>query len=150
MSSRYFEDFGPGQVFTSDGGIEVSREEIEIFARQFDPQPFHLSPEGGENSLFGRQVASGWHTAALSMRLKTMCGIDAAGGLIGLTVENMTWPRAVLPGDTLRGEIKILEKRPSKSNPARGLVKYHMTTFNQKDEAVLEMDVLIIVPVRET
>ena len=121
MSERYFEDFAVGQVFRPAGRVLVDRDEIIAFARKFDPQPFHLDDEAGRRSIFGRLVASGWHTAAMTMSLVARSEYRPAGGTIGLGFDDLRWPIPVLPGDELRIETEVLEMRPSRSRPDRGL-----------------------------
>jgi len=141
---RYFEDLNVGDRFGT-ATVTVTEADMVAFARQFDPQPFHLDAEAARDSAFGRFVASGWHTAALSMRLLVQGEVQPAGGMIGLGVERIEWPRPVLPGDTLHATSEIIEKRPSRSRPDRGLVKIRSTTFNQRDEPVQVMVSLQIV-----
>jgi acyl dehydratase len=132
---RYFEDLNVGDTFRT-GSIEITEDDIRDFARQFDPQPFHLDEEHARETIFGRLVASGWHTAAITMRLLVEGNLQLAGGLLGLGADTLQWPRAVLPGDRLRVVSEILEMRPSQSRPDRGIVKVRHTTLNQRDEAV--------------
>ena len=101
MTERYLEDLHVGDRFESDA-FEVTEEGIIAFARQFDPQPFHLDVQAAEQSVFRGLVASGWHTAAMSMRLFVTGGLKLAGGSVGLGVDELRWPRPVKPGDTLR------------------------------------------------
>jgi acyl dehydratase len=135
VATLYLEDFAPGQTFGS-GRLRMDKERIKSFAAEFDPQPFHLDEEAARDSIFGGLAASGWHTAALTMRLLVDSGLKPAGGLIGLGFDELRWPRAVRPGDELRVESEVLEVRPSKSRPDQGLVKVRMTTLNQNGEAV--------------
>jgi acyl dehydratase len=135
VTTLYLEDFAPGQTFGS-GRLRMDKERIKSFAAEFDPQPFHLDEEAARDSIFGGLAASGWHTAALTMRLLVDSGLKPAGGLIGLGFDELRWPRAVRPGDELRVESEVLEVRPSKSRPDQGLVKVRMTTLNQNGEAV--------------
>ena len=137
MGLLYFEDFPPGEI-VQYGDIEVSAARIKAFAEQFDPQPFHLDEAAARSSIFGRLVASGWHTAAMTMRLMVDSDMHIAGGLIGVGVEQVRWPQPVLPGDRLRVEVEVLEVRPSRSNPSRGLVRFKSQTLNQNDEVVME------------
>jgi acyl dehydratase len=102
MTERYFEDFAAGQVFRPSGRVRIDKEDIMAFAQKFDPQPFHLDEEAARHSMFGRLVASGWHTAALTMSLIARSDYRAAGGTIGLGFESLRWPMPVLPGDELR------------------------------------------------
>ncbi|MGA2815021.1 MAG: MaoC family dehydratase [Xanthobacteraceae bacterium] len=150
MSDRYFEDFVVGQVLKPSGRARVEKEEIVAFAKQYDPQPFHLDEEAGRKSIFGRLVASGWHTAALTMRLVAQSEHKAATGTIGLGFDGMRWPRPVLPGDELRIETEVIEVRPSKSRPDRGLIKMRTRTLNQNGEVVQELIANAMVPRRPT
>ena len=136
MSERYFEDIRAGDRFES-GTYNVTAEGIIAFAQEFDPQPFHLDEEAAVESIFGGLTASGWHTAAIAMRLFVTSGLNPAGGAIGLGVDELRWPAAVRPGDILRAEIQVLEVRPSKSKPEQGIVKIRNTTKNQRGEIVL-------------
>jgi acyl dehydratase len=135
---RFFEDFAVGLPFRSSGEIEVTAERIKAFAAEFDPQPFHLDDRAGAGTFFGGLVASGWHTAAVAMRLlvDSDLGLWAQGA--GLAVESMRWPRPVRPGDSLRVEGRVSETRPSRSHADRGIVKFQTTVYNQRHEAVLE------------
>src|ERR1700677_107322 len=136
MSDRYLEDFVVGQVFKPSGRARVEKDEIIAFAKQYDPQPFHLDEEAGRKSIFGRLVASGWHTAALTMRLVAQSEYSPATGTIGLGFDGMRWPIPVLPGLELRIEREVLEVRPSKSRPVRGLIKRRTRTLAYHGEVV--------------
>jgi acyl dehydratase len=133
---RYLEDFAPGQVYGGNDRTRVQTEEIKRFAAEFDPQPFHLNEEAASASLFGGLAASGWHTAALTMRLLVASDLKPAGGIIGAGFDELRWPAPVRPGDELRVESEILEVRPLKSRADRGVVKVKTTTLNQRGEAV--------------
>lgn len=129
----YLDDLKTGQRYAS-GTLTVSEQQIVEFARQFDPQPFHMDPEAARNTIFGGLVASGWHTAALSMRL--WCGaFPVAHGLIGLGGE-AAWPNPTKPDDSLHVEGEIIEIRPSRSHQDRGIVTVRMETKNQRGEVV--------------
>jgi acyl dehydratase len=130
----YLEDLAPGQRWCSDRCV-IEEAEIRAFAAQFDPQPFHLDPVAARSSLFGGLAASGWHTAAVMMRLLVGGGLRLAGGLIG-TGGTLSWPKPTRPGDVLRVESEVLEVRPSKSRPDRGTVTVRCTTINQREEVV--------------
>lgn len=106
------------------------------FAAEFDPQPFHLADEGAAHTVFGRLAASGWYTAALSMKLLVDGDLKPAGGVVGLGFEEFRWPQPVRAGDELRVQSEILDVRPSKSRPDQGVIKVRTTTLNQKGEAV--------------
>lgn len=144
----YFEDFHVGQTFER-GGYTITKEAALAFAREFDPQYFHTDEEAAKKSLFKGLAVSGWHTASASMRLKIESDLHkVAGGLIGMGLEELRWPRPVYPGDTLRIVITILETRLSQSRPDRGVVRYKMDTFNQRSELVMETATAVIVPRR--
>jgi len=132
---RYLEDFVVGQTFTS-GRAQVTQQEIQAFAAEFDPQPFHLDENAAQDTFFKGLAASGWHTAAMTMRLLVEGEVKPAGGIIGAGFEEMRWPRPVRPGDELRTESEVLEVRPSKSRPDQGVIKLRTTTLNQNDEVV--------------
>ena len=145
MTELYFEDLAPGQVFMH-GGYTITKEHAIAFAKEYDPQYFHIDEEAAKDSMFGKLAVSGWQTAAISMRLKALSDLGKVhGGLIGAGLETVKWPRAVYPGDTLRAVIRILEKRLSKSRPAHGVVRYKMETFNQVDELVMEAVTSVLV-----
>ena len=135
MPLLFLEDFTPGQVFGS-GTIAVTEADIIAFGRSFDPQPFHLDPIAAELTFFRGLAASGWHTAALSMRLLVDSEVKPAGGIIGAGFEELSWPRAVRPGDVLRLETEVLEVRRSQSRPMQGILKTCGTTYNQDNKVV--------------
>jgi acyl dehydratase len=147
MSERYLDDFAVGQTFGS-GRIVVDETRIKTFAAEFDPQPFHLDAEAARKSFFGGLAASGWHTAALSMRLLVEGDLKPAGGIIGAGFDEFRWPRPVRPGDELRVESEVLEVRPSKSRPEQGMIKVRTTTLNQNGEAVQIFVGNLVVPRR--
>ena len=118
-ATLYLEDLCVAQRFVS-GAYLIDEEQIRAFAKQFDPQPFHLDAEAAKATFFGELVASGWHTAAITMRLLVESGLPIAGGLIGAGGE-ITWLKPVRPGAVLHVESEILELRPSRSRPDRGL-----------------------------
>jgi acyl dehydratase len=131
----YLEDFAPGQRYVS-GKLRVEPTAIKAFAAQFDPQPFHLDEDAARDTFFGGLAASGWHTAALSMKLLVESDFRPAGGIIGTRAEELKWPRPVRPGDELHVESEVLEVRPSKSRADQGFVKCRSTTLNQNGEPV--------------
>lgn len=144
MAALYLDDLKPGQHHATPSHT-VTEAEILDFARQFDPQPFHLDHAAGRASLFGGLAASGWHTAALSMRLLVTGGLPTAGGTVGLGGE-ITWPKPVYPGDTLHVESTVLEVTPSKSKPDRGVVVIENLTKNQHGEVVQRFLGKLMVP----
>jgi acyl dehydratase len=147
MTLRYLDDFAPGQKFGS-GRLTVDPERIKSFGAEFDPQPFHVDEAAARNSLFRGLAASGWHTAAMTMRLLVEGELRPAGGIIGVGFEELRWPRPVRPGDELRIESEILEVRASKSRPEQGLIKVKTTTLNQNGDAVQVFVGNLIVPRR--
>ena len=130
----YLEDLQVGQRFTS-GEYRVEESGIHSFAEQFDPQPFHLNEAAAAASIFEGLAASGWHTAAITMRLMVTGGVPFAAGIIGLGGE-IAWPRPTRAGDVLRVESEIIEILPSRSKPNQGIVRVRSTTLNQSGEAV--------------
>jgi acyl dehydratase len=148
MTAKYFlEDFAVGQVFAT-GKVQVDTDQIKSFAKQFDPQPYHLDEEAAEKSPFNGLAASGWHTAALTMRLLVDGDFKPAGGILGVGFDALSWPKPVRPGDELHAKSEILEVRPSKSKPDRGTIRVRTTTYNQNDEAVQEFTGNLLVPRR--
>src|SRR5713226_7266538 len=139
----YLEDLYVGQKFTS-GTYRMDEARIKAFAAEFDPQPFHLDEEAARNSVFRGLAASGWHTAAATMRLLVTSGLPFAGGLVGLGGE-IAWARPTRPGDTLRVESEILEIVPSRTKPNQGIVIVRSSTLNQHGEQVQAFTAKIIV-----
>ena len=148
MKERYFDDLKAGDRFESESFALPAKEIIE-FAEKFDPQKFHLNAKSAERSIFKGLIASGWHTAAITMRLfvKTL---NFAEGAIGLGVEELRWPSAVRPGDILQVETEIIEARPSRSKRDHGVVHLRNTTKNQRGEIVQTMTAHALVPRRKT
>jgi acyl dehydratase len=145
----YLEDLAAGQIYRSGGEpLRVDAEAIKAYAAQFDPQPFHLDDAAAQGTLFRGLAASGWHTAALTMRLLVEQGVPLAGGIIGAGLDELRWPRPVRPGDRLRIESEVMEVRPSRSNPAQGLVKMKTTTLNHDNEPVQIFVANLLVPRR--
>ncbi|HEX9462620.1 MAG TPA: MaoC family dehydratase [Alphaproteobacteria bacterium] len=135
MSVHYLEDFAVGQKFGSDR-IKVDAARIKSFAAEFDPQPFHLDEGTARDTFFRGLAASGWHTAAMTMRLLVGSELKPAGGIIGAGLDEFRWPLPVRPGDELHLESEVLEVRPSKSRPEQGLIKVRTSTLNQDGLAV--------------
>lgn len=148
MTQRYLEDFAVGQTFGS-GRLVIDRERIKRFAAEFDPQPFHLDEEAANDTFFRGLAASGWHTAAATMRLLVEGEMKPAGGIVGAGFDEFRWLRPVRPVDELRIESEILEVRPSKSRPEQGVIKARTTTLNQNGEPVQILVANLIVPRRE-
>jgi acyl dehydratase len=145
--ARYFEDFAAGDTFVSPART-VTLDEIRDFARAYDPQPFHVDEVAAAASFFGRLVASGWHTAALTMRLLTESELDVAGGLIGAGMEELRWPNPLLPGDTIRVELEVVEVRASRSRPSVGIVRLRMCTVREDGTPVQTQIASLMVPRR--
>src|SRR3984893_13016701 len=137
MKQRYFEDLKAGERFKS-GTYNVSEEQIISFAREFDPQPFHLDAAVAERTMFGQLIASGWHTAAITMRLFVQA-LNFAEGAIGLGVDELRWPNPVRPNDVLQVETEIVDLRESRSKPSHGVVRLRYVTTNQRGEIVQTM-----------
>jgi len=144
---RYLEDFEVGQKFNSHR-LRVEKGRIKAFAAEFDPQPFHLDDDAARNTMFGGLAASGWHTAAITMKLLVESDLKPAGGIVGAGFDELRWPLPVRPGDELRVESEILHVRTSKSHPQQGLIKVRTTTLNQNDEPVQVAVGNLVVPRR--
>jgi acyl dehydratase len=147
MTTRYLEDFVVGQKFGS-GTRRMEKERTTSFAAEFDPQPFHLDEAAARETIFGGLVASGWHTAAATMRLLVDGELKIAGGLVDAGFDELRWPRPVRPGDQLHLESEIMEVRVSRSRPDRGLIKVRTTTLNQTGQAVQILVANLVVPRR--
>jgi acyl dehydratase len=146
--SLYLEDFAPGQRYRGTQRIRIEEDRIKSFAAEFDPQPFHQDAAAANASLFRGLAASGWHTAAATMRLLVDGEFKPAGGIIGAGFDELRWPRPVRPGDELRVESEVLEVRPSSSRPEQGLIKVRTTTLNQHGEIVQVSVGNLVVPRR--
>lgn len=148
MSILYFEDFTPGQRFAGSTRIRIEEDRVKTFASEFDPQPFHLDEGAASASIFRGLAASGWHTAAVTMRLLVDSEFQPAGGIVGAGFDELRWPRPVRPGDELRVESEVLEVRPSKTRPEQGLIKVRTNTLNQNGEVVQTSVGNLVVPCR--
>jgi acyl dehydratase len=146
---RNLEDYAVGQTYGS-GRIRVDQTQIKAFAAEFDPQPFHMDETSAARTILGGLAASGWHTAAITMRLMVDGDLKPAGGIVGAGFEEFRWPRPVRPGDELHVQCEILDVRTSKSRPERGLIKVKTTTFNQNNDPVQIMVGTLVVPRRST
>ncbi|MDN0083149.1 MaoC family dehydratase [Crenobacter sp. SG2305] len=142
----YLEDIDIGQRFTSDRQ-QVDLDAITTFAAQFDPQPFHLDDEAASEALFGGLAASGWHTAAITMRLLVTGPLRIAGGIVGAGAE-VTWPKPTRPGDELVVKSEVMDVVRSRSRPERGIVTVRSETLNQHGEVVQTMTAKLVVPCR--
>lgn len=148
MDLYYLDDLAAGQRFAGSARIPIEEARITAFAAEFDPQPFHLDESAARASIFRGLAASGWHTAAVTMRLLVGSEFKPAGGIVGAGFDELRWPRPVRPGDVLRVEIEVLEVRSSKSRPEQGVVKVRTTTLNQNDEVVQVSVGNLVVPRR--
>ena len=146
VSERYFEDLKIGDRFQSDS-YQVTENGIVNFAREFDPQIFHVDGASAKQTMFEGLIASGWHTASITMRLfvRTM---SVPGAIIGLGVDELRWPNPVRPGDLLRVETEIVDLRQSRSKPSYGIIRLRNITKNQRDEVVQSMLASALVPKR--
>jgi acyl dehydratase len=131
-----FAEFSVGQRFAGPAR-PITLDEIKEFAEKFDPQPFHLDAAAAAASPFGGLVASGWHTACVTMRLLVEGGLPIAGGILGAGIDELRWLRPVRPGDTLRVESEVLEIMPSASRPGQGRMRVAARTFNQEGAQVM-------------
>ncbi len=147
MTRIFLEDLQPGQRFTA-GPVEVTTADIKRFAAEFDPQPFHLDEAAAEaHPIFQGLAASGWHTAAITMRLVVQAMGEFGWGVIGAGGD-LQWPRPVRPGDRLRLVVEVLEVAPSRSRPDRGTAMLRLATLNDRDEEVQTFAPRVLVPRR--
>jgi acyl dehydratase len=148
MKKLYFDDLKIGDRFQSETYV-VIEDGIVAFAREFDPQSFHLDPKKAQQSIFKGLIASGWHTAAITMRLFAQT-LNFAEGAIGLGVDELRWPNAVRPGDVLRVETEIVDVRSSQSKPNYGIIRLRNVTTNQRGEIVQTMFAHAMLPRRSS
>jgi acyl dehydratase len=148
VPAQYLEDFAAGQRFLT-GTLRISAEDIKRFASEFDPQPYHLDETLAVDTIFRGLAASGWHTAAITMKLLVGSDFSPAAGIIGVGFDELRWPKPVRPGDESHAESEVLDVRVSKSNPAQGVIKVRTATLNQRGEAVQISVGNVIVPRRE-
>jgi acyl dehydratase len=140
MSIRSFEDFHVGDTLELGETAQLTAEEIITFARQFDPQSFHLDAEEAKDSMFGQLVASGWHTTSLVMRLLVDGLLNHSISMGSPGVDTIRWLRPLRPGDMLHARFTVLETTPSKSRPTMGIVRSKIEAFNQNDEVVMTLE----------
>jgi acyl dehydratase len=136
MATIHFDDFAPGQVYLL-GRRTLTHDEIVAFAREWDPQPFHLDEQAAAASIYGGLIASGWHTVCVFMRLFADGLLNRSAAMGSPGVDEVRWLRPVRPGDTLEARIEVLEVRPSRSKPDRGIVRLRSAVINQHQEEVL-------------
>ncbi|MET0940906.1 MAG: MaoC family dehydratase [Mesorhizobium sp.] len=142
----YLDDLCVGQSFTSATHM-IDEAQIKAFASQFDPQPFHTDETTAKDTFFKGLAASGWHTAAITMRLNVETGLPLAGGIIGAGGE-ISWPAPTRPGDTLHVESEVVEITPSRSKPDRGIAVIVSRTINQRGEVLQILKAKLVVPRR--
>jgi len=145
--ARFLEDLTPGTTFESPAR-KITEEDIIEFARRYDPQPFHTDPEAAKTSFFGKLIASGWHTAALTMKMLSEAKMELAGGIIGAGMEEVKWPSPLLPDDLIHVRVEILGGRASKSRPEIGIVRAFVQTLREDGTAVQELYANLVVPTR--
>jgi len=146
MKEHYFDDFKVGDRFKSEP-LKVTEKQVIEFAHKFDPQMFHLNRRSAERTIFKGLIASGWHTAAMTMHLFVQT-LNFAEGAIGLGIDKLRWPNVVRPGDVLTVETRIVHKRPSRSRPKYGIIRMRKVTKNQRGEIVQTMLASAMVPRR--
>ena len=149
VEQRYFEDYVIGQCHEF-GSISVEADEVIAFARRFDPQPFHTDPEAGKRSIYGGMIASGWHTAALMMRLFVDHYLSHVASLGSPGVDELRWLKPVYPGDVLSLRVTILEANRSRSKPDRGIIRSDIQVLNQRHDIVMTMKALNFLRCRES
>ena len=147
LHDRWFEDYVPGAVHDL-GSVVVDEQEVVAFARQFDPQPFHLDQERAEKSAFGGLVASGWHTACMVMRLMVDHYLSEVSSEGSPGIDELRWLRPVRPGDQLLVKITILDARRSRSRPERGVVRSQIETLNQDGQVVMHLTFAVFIRCR--
>ena len=135
---KYWDDFKAGESIAL-GSHTITEAEILEFARQFDPQPFHVDPEAAKSSVFGGLIASGWHTGAMWMRLYVDSLLDGAAAMGSPGIEELRWLAPVRPGDTLRCRFTLIDSRPSGSKSDRGVARFRYEVVDQTDRAVMTM-----------
>lgn len=144
VEDRYFEDYPVGGVFTF-GSIGLDRDKVIAFAEAYDPQPMHTDPAFAEAGPFKGLIASGWHTAALAMRLYVDHFLTHAASLASPGIDELRWPRPARPGDLLSIRVTVLESVPSRSKPDRGMIRALVETLNDQGEVVMSMKVMSLI-----
>jgi acyl dehydratase len=144
---RYFEDYAPGAVFTSDA-IALSEAEIIEFARRYDPQAMHTDPEAAAKGRFGGLIASGWHTAALMMRLFATHFLSPESSVASPGIDELRWLQPVRAGDVLSLRVTVIEARRSRSRPGEGVVRSHIEVLNQRGDMVMSLKPISLIACR--
>ena len=147
-TARYLEDFEPGQRFEGTTRVRIGVADAKAFAREFDPQPFHLDEEAAQRSLFRGLVVSGWHTAAVTMRLLVDGDLKPAGGILGAGIDELEWLRPVRPGDELHVTSEVVQTIAPRPNRQHGVMRVRTITFNQHGEPVMSYVAALRVPSR--
>lgn len=148
IDQRYFEDYVVGTTYEFQDGVTLSAKDIIDFAREFDPQSFHVDPDAAARGQFGGLIASGWHTTAVMMRLLAGHYLSSVASLASPGVDELRWVAPVRPGDTLRLRATVVEGRRSRSKPDRGMVRTAIELLNQRDEAVLRLTAMNLLAAR--
>jgi len=144
---RYFEDYVPGAAYEY-GYVTVTEAEILSYASQFDPQPIHVDPDFAARGPFGGLIASGWHTAAIGMRMIVDHYLSRVASIASPGIDELRWPAPLRPGDSVRLRVTVVEARRSRSKPDRGLVRTHGELINQNDETVMELTAMNLIRAR--
>ena len=150
VSGRFLQDFTVGEVIRAAETYEMTPERVAGFAAEFDPQPIHLDPEAAARSMFGRIIASGWHTLTATMRLIVRSNIFDGAPVVGVGIDNLRYLKPVYPGDILRAEAEVLEARRSRTRPDRGYLVLRIRTFREDGDQVATQDWTVLAPARET
>jgi acyl dehydratase len=150
VAGPWLEDFTLGEVIASGEEYEITSDNIAAFAGAYDPQPIHLDAEAAAAGMFGGIVASGWHTASVSMRLVVRSQVFGGGPVVGLGIDNLRFLKPVRAGDRLRAQAEVVEIRPSKSESSRGYLVLRITTTRQDGEPVMTQEWTVLVPRRGT
>ena len=136
--TRYLEDFAPGVVYEA-GAVQLTEAEIVEFARRYDPQPFHIDADAARSSIYGGLIASGWQTVAVTMRLLVDNVLSTAASMGSPGIDELRWLLPVRPGDTLAPRVTVLESRPSRSKPDRGVLRFRVEVTNQTGELAMSL-----------
>ena len=148
VSGRYFEDFIVGELIDSPESYEITAERLHEYAAEFDPQPMHLDQGAAERSIFGRLVASGWHTLSVTMRLMVGSPLFESGAVVGVGIDKLRWLRPVGAGDVLRARAEVVETRPSRRHHDRGYLVLRVTTLIADGTPVASQEWTVLVPRR--
>jgi acyl dehydratase len=148
VAGRYLQDFAVGEVIDSPETYEITTERLHEYAAEFDPQPMHLDLAAAERSVFGRLVASGWHTLSVTMRLMVGSPLFESGAVVGVGIDKLRWLRPVGPRDVLRARAEVLEVRPSRTHDDRGYLVLRVTTLTADGAPVVTQEWTVLVPRR--